>query len=376
MRQKRVKNPNGCSVRLYNPNRFNGMDAGICYVLILLVFFALPYAMSYFIGDFLKEVIQYDTLGYSVISVTISQTAIFAVALIYCLIRRVNPFSGGGYKASFDTVHVLMATMLMIGVMMLFYFTHLQFYDYASELVGPTQNVEQKISPFTILFAVIYFLEVAILPAIAEEMLFRGIIMRGLEQFGGLFAVICSSAMFSLMHGNFGQIVLQFIGGLAIGFVVYVTKNYLLGCIMHFVNNAFSVVYTFLITPLFSGPISIKITAVTGAATIILGVAFCLVGGIYFVSMLFEKQKNKILNKASSSIYEKKRYYQIKIGEEERLVPSELVPTLRVKRAFDDRLFVINGKYRRINCQSRSVASYLVIGIGVVLATVMLFLGL
>ena len=61
--------------------------------------------------------------------------------------------------------------------------------------------------------------------------------MRGLEQFGGLFAVICSSVMFALMHGNFNQLILQFIGGLAIGGVVYITKNYFLGVIMHCVKT-------------------------------------------------------------------------------------------------------------------------------------------
>ena len=165
---------------------------------------------------------------------------------------------------------------------------------------------------------------VSAFPAIIEEMMFRGIIMRGLEQFGSLFAVICSSAMFSLMHGNFGQIVLQFLGGLAIGGVVMVTKNYLLGMIMHFVNNSFSTIYTFMITVLFDHPIYENIIAVTGSATIILGVIFTLVATVYFISMLFNNEKNKILGKSTENKFEKKRYYLMLDQNGEKIVKQDL----------------------------------------------------
>ena len=360
--------------RLYNPNRFNGLDAGICYVVVLLTFAVLPYFIRWVMGDFLKAVNSYDTFAYNVISTAISQFAIFAVAFVFCLIRRVNPFSGGGYKASWDGIHLLMATILMMGVMMTFYFTHLQFFDYTSELVDSSVKTEENISLLTPLFVIIYFAEIAILPAIIEEMMFRGIIMRGLEQFGGLFAVICSSIMFSLMHGNFGQLILQFIGGLAIGLVVYVTRNYLLGCVMHFVNNTFAFVYTLMTTPIFPGPINQKIVAVTGSFTIVLGVVFCLVGGIYFISMLFEKEKNKALGKTTNSRYEKKRFYQMQEYGQEALISSDKIPAL--SKDVDERLFVIKGRYRRLNGQSNKIVSFVFIGLGIILSTVMLFLGL
>ena len=369
MRNKSSDKPN--KIRLYNPNRFNGLDAGICYLIVLLVFVVAPYFIKMAIGDFLKAVSEYDTFAYYVISTAISQFMIFFVAFIFCIVRRVNPFSGGGYKASWDGVHVLMAIMLTLGVMMTFYFTHLQFFDYTSILTGPSGEIEEHISVLSPLFMVVYLFEIAVLPAIIEEMMFRGIIMRGLEQFGGLFAVICSSIMFSLMHGNFGQLVLQFIGGLAIGGVVYITKNYLLGMIMHFTNNAFSVVYTLMITPIFEGPINQKIIAVTGSFSIVLGIVFCLVSGIYFISMLFEKEKNKALSKNVSNKYAKKRYYQMQEFGQEFLLPSDNIPYLSNKN--DERRFVINGKYRRLNRQSKNGISFAFIGLSILLATVIIF---
>ncbi|MBR2337465.1 MAG: CPBP family intramembrane metalloprotease [Clostridia bacterium] len=362
-------------LKLYNPNRFNGLDGALCFITVLVAFALMPYVVKLLLGDVLLAISKYDTYIYMVISVTISQAVIFFVGFVYCKIRRVNPFAGGGYKASWDGIHVLMSIMLTLGVMMLFYFTHSQFFGYASELLPSSQGMPTVISPFSALFALIYIAEIAVLPAIAEEMVFRGIIMRGFEQFGGLFAVLCSSVMFSLMHGNFGQLILQFIGGLAIGGVVYITKNYLLGSIMHFVNNAFSIIYTLLIIPLTDSPISYKITAVTGSVTIILGVVFCLVSGIYFISMLIEKEKNRALGKDTSFKYEKKRYYLMQSNGKEKLCPHDSVPTFYIKDERDDRLFLIKGQYRALNKGASYKLSFILICVGILLATILLFLG-
>ena len=368
------KKNHGRITRLYNPNRFNCLDSGVCYLLLLAVFTALPYLFRFLIGDMLKGLLAYDYFAYSIVNALISQSSIFIVAFIYSLIRRVNPFSGGGYKARWDGIHVLMAIILTVGIMMLFYFTHLQFYGFSSEFADSGTQIKQNFSNLYLFYMIIYFAETAVLPAIIEEMAFRGVIMRGLEQFGGLFAVITSSAMFSLMHGNFAQLILQFIGGFAIGGVVYVTRNYLLGCIMHFVNNSFALVYTFLITPIFNGPINRNIVAVTGSASIVLGVVFCLVAGVYFISMLVEKEKNKALGKNPINKFEKKRYCQMKLGESEGLICCEQMQSL--SDTYDERLYVIRGKYRRMNKKSASAVSFAVLGASVAFALVKLFFGI
>ena len=363
-------------VKPYNPNRFNAFDSALCFIITLLSFVFVPIAIKNTVGGFLESIYLYDTYAYLCINIALSQSIILAVAFIYSRIRRTSVFDGGGYKLSWDGVHVLMAVMLTMGIMMLFYFTHLQFSEYTGILVGGSQEIEEHLSPFSVLFMLLYLFEVAVFPAVIEEMLFRGIIMRGLEQFGSLFAVICSSAMFSLMHGNFSQIVLQFIGGLAIGGVVMVTKNYLLGMIMHFVNNAFSTVYTFLITVLFENPIYENVIAVSGSATIILGVIFTLVGAVYFISMLFNKEKNKILGKNVEGKYEKKRYYLIFENGEQRTVKHTEIPNLRDKNQPIDKLYFINGRFRPINKLASPTVSYILLGLGVAFSVFIIFFGL
>ena len=362
--------------RPYNPNRFNGFDGALAFIIVLVAFIVVPSVVSALAGDVLRAIYEFDVYAYMCISIVLSQGIIFLTAFIYSKIRGVNPFDGGGYKISWDGVHVLMAIMLTVGIMMLFYYTHLQFSEFTEVLLPSGNQIEENFSPLSPIFVLVYLFEISVFPAIVEEMMFRGIIMRGLEQFGSLFAVVCSAAMFALMHGNFGQLILQFIGGIAIGGVVMITKNYLLGCIMHFINNSFAFIYTLLITPLVENPVWRNITSVTGAASIALGVIFVLVSSIYFIAMLIEKEKAKALGKTMGNKYEKKRYYAIKEDGEERAVAHTEVPELMLSTENDQRLFLINGRFKRINRRSKDVLSYVFIAIGITLSVVVILLGL
>ena len=79
----------------------------------------------------------------------------------------------------------------------------------------------------------------ALLPAIFEEIVYRGVVLKGLlSKFKPTVAIIISAVLFMLMHGNITQTFYQLFLGLIFGFVVYKTSNILLSMIMHFVNNA------------------------------------------------------------------------------------------------------------------------------------------
>lgn len=85
-------------------------------------------------------------------------------------------------------------------------------------------------------------LSTAVVPALIEEMAMRGIVMQPLRRYGDWFAILCSAMMFGLMHCNLVQIPFAFIAGVAIGYAVIVTESLWTGVIIHFCNNAFSVV--------------------------------------------------------------------------------------------------------------------------------------
>lgn len=84
------------------------------------------------------------------------------------------------------------------------------------------------------------FVTVAIMPAVIEEILFRGLIYRGISN--KRTAGIISAVLFALLHMNFNQICYAFIMGLAFSFVIYVTDNLTVSILLHMLFNTFTVI--------------------------------------------------------------------------------------------------------------------------------------
>lgn len=99
-------------------------------------------------------------------------------------------------------------------------------------------------SVYGLLKDVIY---IGALPALVEEFALRGVVMQPLRRYGDTFAILMSSLVFALMHGNLIQIPFAFIVGIAIGYLVIATGSIWTGVLIHFFNNLYSVVITYLL---------------------------------------------------------------------------------------------------------------------------------
>ena len=84
---------------------------------------------------------------------------------------------------------------------------------------------------------------IALTPAIFEEILFRGILQKGLlRSIKPKTAIVVSSLMFMLMHLSVESLVFTFVCGLLLGFMAYKSGSIVPSMAFHFVNNAFAVV--------------------------------------------------------------------------------------------------------------------------------------
>lgn len=87
----------------------------------------------------------------------------------------------------------------------------------------------------------------ALLPAIGEELIYRGIIFNGLRRnVSDKAAVLISAALFTLMHGGLEQFVYPFILGIFFGWLVLRTGSTLSSIILHFCNNALVITLSFI----------------------------------------------------------------------------------------------------------------------------------
>ena len=78
---------------------------------------------------------------------------------------------------------------------------------------------------------------VCILPALCEELLFRGVMFKPLTAKGKVFAVLVSGALFALFHMNPEQTVYQFILGCVLSLIVLKTGTISMSILVHFLNN-------------------------------------------------------------------------------------------------------------------------------------------
>lgn len=80
------------------------------------------------------------------------------------------------------------------------------------------------------------FLYICLLAPISEEMLFRGLIMRSLEPYGKKFAILASSFLFGIFHGNLVQSPYAFVVGLVLGYVA-MEHSMVWAMVLHMINN-------------------------------------------------------------------------------------------------------------------------------------------
>lgn len=115
------------------------------------------------------------------------------------------------------------------------------------EALGYHQITALVPDPQTSLQAFSGVLVIAILPAFAEEFMFRGLVMRSFERYSPWAAALCSAALFGFMHGTWEQVFFAFILGLVLSYVVLITDSLWASATIHFANNAFSVIASYLL---------------------------------------------------------------------------------------------------------------------------------
>ena len=80
------------------------------------------------------------------------------------------------------------------------------------------------------------FLYMGIGAPIAEELVFRGLVLRKLQPYGKRFAIVLSALLFGIFHGNLVQIPYAFLVGLVLGYTA-VEHNILWAMVLHMFNN-------------------------------------------------------------------------------------------------------------------------------------------
>ena len=138
---------------------------------------------------------------------------------------------------------------------------------------------------------------VALIPAICEEVLFRGFLLssfKGKSKKSKIWAIIIVGILFGIMHLNFIRIVPTAMLGILFAYSALVTQSIWTSVFMHFLNNGFSVCVLYLNENYLHIPLDTPVNyTMPQLSSIIMTV---LIGGafIYLGSLCFKNKKDII----------------------------------------------------------------------------------
>ena len=227
--------------KYYNPNNFNAVHAGAAYLAYWAVRFLALFAVT---AVFSRRTAVDAGLFYSLETAAVA-LGLTVLIVVLCAVAGTKPMNGGGFLARRGCgMECLMAIVLMFGVSAL-----LAPLGRALENAGaafgavlpdidlPVPALSEGGREWRFVFL---FLLVPVLPAILDELLFRGVIMRGLLQYGKVPAAVISSLLYALAYAPYHQTVVRFLAALAVAWLVLETKNLFVGMAANFACGFFA----------------------------------------------------------------------------------------------------------------------------------------
>ena len=209
----------------------------------------------------------------------ISQLAIVFVTIIAIIICNIAGLGSESYQTFFNTSYgyLILASVMYLVIASVFFFINRKsdnkiiskpswkkffFYVFISIIsflaLYPiitcidTLLVDLGISLNTLPYKLntsgylVSLLSVVILPAVVEELLFRGLIFKGLKPYGKVFSVTISALIFSVYHMSIDQLIYPFLVGLLLGVIMHKENNILYCIAIHFTNNFLSLTLSYL----------------------------------------------------------------------------------------------------------------------------------
>jgi sodium transport system permease protein len=121
------------------------------------------------------------------------------------------------------------------------WYLNLQLVELVNIPEGKNDTLHQMVEGPSVALAVI---AIGVVPAICEELLFRGVLFRALaSRFIPLVAIVISSVVFAAYHMALVQLLPTFILGLVVATLTYRARSIIPGMIVHLLNNTIVVLY-------------------------------------------------------------------------------------------------------------------------------------
>lgn len=152
---------------------------------------------------------------------------------VFCMFKKAS------YKVILISFVLGIVVFFLNNYVSTFFNTIIQFFGYK-----PSTSSDSAL-PATWWTFLLNLLCTAVLPAFAEEVLHRGLLLNGVSMMGIKKSVLISGVLFGLFHLNIEQCFYAIIIGIFLGFLCHVCWSIYPCMIVHFMNNALSVFLSF-----------------------------------------------------------------------------------------------------------------------------------
>jgi len=234
----------------------------ITYLFITLVSFIVCTVLSIFLLPFFFDV-EYSSLSI-IVDQDYNQSVINALKFIqlfsclglfilppffYAYLSAENIFSN--HKISRQVIILVVAIMILINPFVSFTFFLNQSIDIPKWLMFYDQNIYAITKAFLVMNSsvdlIVNLLVLAILPAIGEELVFRGFLQKKIISFSKkpYLSIFFTALLFSVVHMQFEGVLPRFILGSVLGLMFYFSSNIWIPIIAHFINNALIVILSY-----------------------------------------------------------------------------------------------------------------------------------
>lgn len=194
-------------------NVFSGLGAWANIIFTIVVQILLLFGASVFLFSFISKNKVKDTLnfyGYRKIS---------GKTVLLCLLMGICVFFLNVFVSSF--------------------------FSSILELFGYRTGLSSLPKAYPNWLLVVNLILTAVLPAVCEETVHRGMLLNTKMGKNYKWTIVISSLMFGLLHMNIDQFFYATLIGLFLGYITFNTKTIYPAIIVHFVNNALSVLLTY-----------------------------------------------------------------------------------------------------------------------------------
>lgn len=176
------------------------------------------------------------------------------------------------------------------------------FFSSILELFGYRSGTSSLPSSYPIWLLIVNLILTAVLPAVCEETVHRGMLLNTKMGKNYKWSIIISSVMFGLLHMNIDQFFYATLIGLFLGYITFNTKTIYPAIIIHFTNNALSVFLTYSTVrgTSFSAIFANIVTILSN--NIILGIVFIIILMIILAYFLMQFTRAMFIVNATSQI--------------------------------------------------------------------------